>query len=406
MVGISRHHILTTAAVLLTITTVGAQGPQTTTMGPADAAALRAKGIELGYNLDHAAALDAFTAAIAAAPDHPAAYRLVAATMWINVLFRQGAVTAEDFLGQAGESAAPRPRAADIDRRFRESLDKAITLAETELQHAGPKSADAHYQLGAAYGFLATYTATIEGSLTSALGPSRRAYREHSRVLELDPSRTDAGLIVGLYRYAVSILPWWSRVLANLAGFDGGRDEGIRLVEAAAARPSDVQTNARFALIVIYNREQRYADALRVIAALQRQYPRNRLLWLEAGSTSLRAGRPSDANTALEEGLAKLGSDPRPRAYGELARWRYHHGVALAGVGRTDAARLELNAAVAAEGHQWLHGRAHLELGRIALKAGDRSTAAAELRSAASLCEAAKDAACLRDTRAEMRRTR
>ena len=58
---------------------------------------------------------------------------------------------------------------------------------------------------------------------------------------------------------------------------------GLRLVEEAAAYASDVQANARFTLIVIYNREQRYTDALRVIHELQLQYPRNRLLWLEAG---------------------------------------------------------------------------------------------------------------------------
>ena len=60
-------------------------------------------------------------------------------------------------------------------------------------------------------------------------------------------------------------------------------------------------------------------DRVRVIGQLQRQYPRNRLLWLEAASTALRAGRPADARQALEEGLAKLAGDPRPRAFGEGA---------------------------------------------------------------------------------------
>ena len=83
--------------------------------------------------------------------------------------------------------------------------------------------------------------------------------------------------------------------MARLAGFGGGRERGLRMVEEAASYPSDVQTNARFTLIVIYNREKRFDDALRVIAELQRQYPRNRLLWLEAGSTALRAGRPAAA---------------------------------------------------------------------------------------------------------------
>ena len=392
-----RTLIVATAVAFLAYDPAAAQRSVSPAAGT-DSAALRARGVDLGYNLDHAEALDAFSRAIAVDPSNPAAYRLVAGTMWINVLFRHGAVTAEDFLGQAGSSAT-RPKAADLDRRFRESLDKAIVLAEARLHDAGPSNADAHYQIGAAYGFLASYTATIEGSLMSALGPSKRAYAEHSKVLELDPSRRDAGLIVGLYRYGVSVLPLWQRMLASVAGFGGGRERGIKLVEEAASHPSDVQTNARFALIVIYNREKRYDDALRVIAQLQQQFPRNRLLWLEAGSTALRAGRAAEANALLEQGLTRLASDSRPRAFGELARWRYQHGLALAALKRNDTAQIAFADALAGEGPDWIRGRAHLELGRLAAQAADRTRAAEEYRQAVQLCTAAKDASCVTDTR-------
>ena len=140
----------------------------------------------------------------------------------------------------------------------------------------------------------------------AGFGAARRAYDEHERVIALDPRRKDAGMVVGMYRYGVSTLSWPWRLVAGLAGFGGGKDRGLRMVEDAAAFDSDVQTNALFTLIVIYNREQRYDDALRTIARLQGMYPRNRLLWLERGSTALRAGRGADARATLEEGLAVL----------------------------------------------------------------------------------------------------
>jgi predicted Zn-dependent protease len=74
--------------------------------------------------------------------------------------------------------------------------------------------------------------------------------------------------------------------------------------------------------VLLYNREGRHDAALQVIKELQRQYPRNRLLWLEEGKTLLRAGRPADAIVALEEGLARLARDARPRAPGEESRWQ------------------------------------------------------------------------------------
>src|SRR4029077_8066269 len=67
----------------------------------AAAAALRARGLELGYNLDHDEALAAFAAAIAADPDDPAPYRLKAGATWITLLFEQGVITVDDYLGQA-----------------------------------------------------------------------------------------------------------------------------------------------------------------------------------------------------------------------------------------------------------------------------------------------------------------
>src|SRR5712692_8833497 len=172
--------------------------------------------------------------------------------------------------------------------------------------------------------------------------PSRAGSSERSvpaaapieRVLELDPRRKDAGLIVGTYRYAVSALPAPLRIAAHLVGFGADRLRALRMVEEAANYPGDSQPNALFVLVLMYNREARYDDALRVIRRLQETFPRNRLLWLEAGSTALRAGRPIDALAMLEEGLSRYSSDARPRAFGEEARWKYVHGAVLVALHR------------------------------------------------------------------------
>ena len=203
-------------------------------------------------------------------------------------------MTAEDYLGQARSDLRRRPARPELDAVFREHLDRALKLADERCR--ADCSAEAHFQLGAAYGYQATYAATVEGSLFGSLGAARRAYAEHQRVLDLDPSRKDAGLIVGMYRYAVSSLSLPSRWMAHLAGFGGGRDRGLRMVEEAAGYPSDVQTNARFTLIVIYNREARFDDALRryrrVAAPVPTQSPvvaRGRQHGAQGGSSGRRA---------------------------------------------------------------------------------------------------------------------
>jgi tetratricopeptide (TPR) repeat protein len=166
------------------------------------------------------------------------------------------------------------------------------------------------------------------------------------------------------------------------------------MVEDAARYPSDVQPNALFTLILMYNREARYDDALGVIRELQQRFPRNRLLWLEAGSTALRAGRLAEANAAFEEGLARLSRDARPRAFGEDSRWKYGHGAALVALRNGPAAERDLRAALAGTTRDWVRGRVHKELGKLADLAGDRARALEEYRAADPLCRADHDSDC------------
>jgi tetratricopeptide (TPR) repeat protein len=197
---------------------------------------------------------------------------------------------------------------------------------------------------------------------------------------------------VGTYRYIVATLSLPARWVAYVAGFGGGRERGLQLVEEAAAFGGENQTDARFALTLLYNREKRYDDALKQLAALREAYPRNRLLWLENGSTLLRASRPADALRILNDGFARFADDRRPRMFGVLALWHYKRGAALATLGRAEAAA-ELKQAIANEGRKWVHGRAHVELGKLALKAGNRAEAREEFRAAIPLCESDNDEA-------------
>ena len=60
-------------------------------------------------------------------------------------------------------------------------------------------------------------------------------------------------------------------MMAYVAGFGGGRDARHRACSnaAAAATRSDSRTDALFALVLVYNRERRYDDALRALQELR-----------------------------------------------------------------------------------------------------------------------------------------
>jgi len=365
--------------------------------------ALRARGADQIYNLDRDLAVETYRQAVAADPQDAAAYRGLASGLWLSITFRRGNMTVDDYLGKVTRpSGQPPPAPPEVTAAFTSALDRALTLARQRIADA-PRDADAHYQLGAAVGLRASYIATVEGSALGAFRAAREAYEEQERVMELDPRRKDAGLIVGTYRYIVATLALPLRWVAYLAGFGGGKDKGLHLIEEAAAYPGDSQTDARFALVLLYNRERRYEDALRQLAILRQRYPRNRLLPLEAGSTNLRAGRPADAEKVLDEAMTRFAGDTRPHMFGEMALWHYKRGAARAAMGRDADARQDFTRALAAEGRKWVQGRTHLELGRLALKAGDRTAAQKEFQTAIALCESDNDEAWAEQARRLMK---
>src|SRR5262252_8209261 len=352
---------------------------------------LRAKASAQIYNLDRDEAISTFREAINADPEDEAAYRGLASGLWLSITFRRGNMTVDDYLGRVTKpNATMAPAPQEVVDAFREAVDKAISLSRTRINR-NPRDADAHFQLGAAVGLRASYTATVEGSFGGAFKSAREAFSEHERVLELDPKRKDAGLIVGTYRYLVSTLSLPVRWMAYMAGFGGDKDRGLQLIQDAAAYNGDNQDDARFALILLYNREKRYDEALKVLANLRERYPRNRLVWLESGSTSQRAGRAGDAEGFLNDGMTRFADDTRKRMFGEDALWRYKRGLTRANLGRRADAETDLRAAIAVEGRNWVHGRSRLELGKLALATGDKKRANEEFQIAVQLCESDND---------------
>ena len=356
-----------------------------------ESARLRARAYEYALNLDYDEAIRDMEAAAKADPKDPAAERGLASISWLMISFRRGAATVDEYLGGVTrQNVALREPPADLATRFNTHIERATMLAEAMLR-TKPRDADAHYQVAATVGLHASYIATVEGRIIGAFRAARRAYDEGETVAVLDASRKDAGLIVGMYRYVVSLMSLPLRMMAYVAGFGGGKERGLQMVEEASVYPSESQGDARVALVLLYNREGEYAQALRQLEELQRRYPRNRLLWLEAGATALRAGRAPDAEMQLNAGLRLLAGDKRSRMFGEDALWYGKRGATRVALNRLDDADMDLRRAVAAESRPWVKGRAYAELGKIADLRRDRPAARANFQKAVMLCEQDND---------------
>jgi tetratricopeptide (TPR) repeat protein len=384
-------------AVLLLLSIAVAPGVAGATTTDEPLPALRARAFDAAYNLDYPEAVRLFDEALERDPNDSATHRARAVATWLHIVFMRGSVTVDQYLGnlRSNDVKSEKPPGPEAVV-FQTHSGKALALAERRLA-ADPQDLQALYDVGAALAVLASYSATIEGRITSAFRQARRAFDAHERVMARDPNRKDAGLVVGTYRYLVSTLSLPMRWMAYIAGFGGDRGYGIRLVEDAARYPSDVQTDAKVALLLLYNREGRFKDALAITSDLMARYPRNRIIVLEAGATAIRAGLFAQADRVLSDGLTRLASDARPRAFGEEAQWYYKRGLARVAIRNLSGAASDLHHAQSLPARGWVQGRIRLEQGKIADLEGRREQARLAYGAAAALAVTGNDPLTKRD---------
>jgi len=348
---------------------------------------------DLAYNLDYPEAYAEGNRLIAERPNDPMSYRAVATTAWMEMVFRRGAATIDHYLGNITESQfnVPKPT-PELDALFQRNIEKAIALSDAALERK-PKDPQALFDSGSAWALKGGYAAAVLGSMTGAFKAARHAYNAHEEVLEIAPDRAEANLVVGSYRYAISTFGVATRMVAYVVGFGGGREKGISMVEIASKKGIS-QSDALFALAVIYSREGRHSEAVERLRELERRYPRNRLLVLEEGAALIRAGHADAASEVLTSGLAKLDKDTRPRFPGERALWLYKRGLANLNWNHRPEAAADLNAALGAEPVGWVQGRIHLGKGKLADLEGKRQLAISEYNEASATCARSNDPAC------------
>jgi len=385
-----RFGALGCALVLLPCATVAAAEPQALSRDDS-VASVRLRAYDLAYNLDYDEAIALMRTALERWPREPTLYRSLGTMAWLKILFTRGSVTIDDYLGPMQKQyVAFKPPPAPLVAEFIGYVDRAAALAQERLRRK-PGDLDALYEYGAAVGLKASYTATVEGRMLAAVRATLQAYKAHERVLLADPRRAEAGLLVGTYQYIIATLSWPLRWMARMAGFSASRERGLQLLERAARPPSDAQVESKFGLFIVYSRERRFDEAYAVVSDLARRFPRNRMLWWNAASTALSAGRTEEAVRDVDEGFARFAAERRPLVAGEAALWHFKRGAIRAAAGRRDEAAADLSAALAAPGRDWIKGRSRIELARLAIARGDRRVAREELGRARGLCAGDND---------------
>jgi tetratricopeptide (TPR) repeat protein len=271
--------------VLLLIVAVCATAQQTSSPWLTDAERarfeeLRRSGLEALYNIDYDKAHRDFKEIVKLYPNHPGGHQLLAARVWIKTLYEsrrlQGSLySSESFYSSGDDKVDPK-----IVAEFRGYTREAKRLAEAKLKQE-PKNIEALDFLANTEGLQAAFEEAVERRHFAALRDGNDAVDHHREVLKLDPKYIDAQITIGLYEYVVGSLPLPVKILAGATGFRGSRKRGLAMLEQVAKEGRWAQDDAKSVLVLLYRREKRFADVLKITRELSAKYPRNYLLRLE-----------------------------------------------------------------------------------------------------------------------------
>jgi tetratricopeptide (TPR) repeat protein len=244
-----------------------AQGPKPLPTDPVSGA------IDHYRNLEYDPAQATVEGFLKSHPDDLRGLNTLASIVLYREMFQRGLLDSHLY-GKEGEAFQPatEPVSAEFERRLYGVLDKAQALADQRV-HRDPADEGAQYWGGVTHATRATYLFTVKRSWFAALSDAKAADRQHAELLKRDPNFVDANLVVGAQDYVVGALPWILKPVASLVGVHGDRDGGLKKLELVAAKGKYARLDAITLLSVLYQREERWADARKMLERLAPQHP-------------------------------------------------------------------------------------------------------------------------------------
>jgi len=327
-------------------------------------------------NLEHDAARQEIETWLSQHPDDLRGLNYLGNVMLQREMFRRELLESQVYgPGGAAFRGEKVPLPSGFQQELLATLEKAETLAENRLKQ-NPRDEEALYWGGVAHVTRAIFRLTLAKEHLAALGEAKEARRLHAQLLTLNPDCVDALLVVGTYDYVVGSLPWYMKVLASLAGHRGDRVRGLAEIKRVTKQGHWAREDAKSFLVVLYFREQRYAEALPLLQELGQSYPRNSVLPQEMARVYKAQGDWRAAAAVYDAILAKHEAHAPGYSGIPLAKILYQAAQAHAQLGQTEEALRRYDMAARLQENNMYVYRAELAAAGLCLQLNRRSDAA------------------------------
>jgi len=317
------------------------------------------------YNLDYDGALARFETVLKANPQNPMAVDYVLTTVIFRELYHQDLL---DTTYYAHDSFLSSKREVDVPEATRQRIEdltnRAIDICDKRID-ADPNDKNAYFARGYAHGMHAAFITLVDHSFISAAHQGLDARNDSEQALKIDPGYADAKMAIGIQQFAVASLPRFLRFMVGIAGVNGNKEKGLRLLREAAAQGVVTPIESRTALSLFLRHDGRYPEALAVQRGLAEQFPHDYLFQLEVANLTKDEGNGPAAIAAYE---AILADARKPGYFFDPRLHMTYFGLADTQRGQNEiaeAAKNYLNAAAQPSCSDWLRRRAQLNAGEM-----------------------------------------
>ena len=254
--------------------------------------------LEQGYRLMYSLQFDAARSEFSKWENEHPGNALGPVSEAANLLFsefeRLGVLEAQFFVKdstfEALKKLQPDP---DLRARFNATLDRAEAEARQGLTK-NERDPDSLFAMALVYGLRADYAALIEKQNMASLRYTRQAGEYGDKLLKIAPDYYDAYLATGIGKYIVGSAFAPVRWFLQIAGYNADKEKGIQELKLTAEKGRFLGPFARILLAIAYLRDNNPAEARKLLAGLQNDFPSNPLFAREIARIDGQTNRRSE----------------------------------------------------------------------------------------------------------------
>jgi hypothetical protein len=256
-------------------------------------------GFELIFNMDYDLAKQVLLSLEKDYPQHPAPPLYLASIPWLKEMERRQDLNLNRFIAPTyfnnkTDQVMPSQERAEFFKKIQQAENLATAVLDGDRNDR-----DGRYFMATIYGLRASFAITIDHSLRTAFSYGNKCYSYSKQLVQEDPKYYDAYLTLGIYEYALGVIPWYMRWMIYVLGGRGSKEDGLAHLKLATEKGQYAKDQALLASMVLDVREHSYSDASVLARDLTARFPRNYLFPINLAQILKLSGREEDSFALL-----------------------------------------------------------------------------------------------------------